>query len=284
MKTTAAKYDPELRGASYDIFRVRSANAPEELLHHHDFYEIIYIVNGNVSYSIESSSFSPSSGDFVLISPFELHLPISTPTGIPYELIVLRMTPAFMEAISGGEGSLSGCFNHSGRSKVNLLRSSGRLAPIMSGLMECILKENETEDFGNQQLAKAAITHLLVLANRLSVQAGEDGKADMSLASRVLAYIGEHYAEDITLDLLAKEFFVSKYHLSHEFSKTVGTSVYRYLIKKRLMIAKQLMTMGDTPVKVCQKCGFGDYANFYRAFRNEYQVSPKEYVTFTKRI
>ena len=27
-----------------------------------------------------------------------------------------------------------------------------------------------------------------------------------------------------------------------------------------------------------QSCGFGDYSNFYRAFRAEYQISPKEYV------
>ena len=83
--------------------------------------------------------------------------------------------------------------------------------------------------------------------------------------------------EPLSLEQLAEQVYVSKYHLSHEFNRLVGTSVYRYIQKKRLLIARQLLAQGKRPSEVYNACGFGDYAGFYRAFRNEYGVSPREY-------
>ena len=43
-------------------------------------------------------------------------------------------------------------------------------------------------------------------------------------------------------------------------------------------MAKQMLSSGKPSTEVYQSCGFGDYSNFYRAFKAEYQISPKEYV------
>ena len=93
----------------------------------------------------------------------------------------------------------------------------------------------------------------------------------------MLNYINDHYHEELSLDLLASRFFVNKYHLSHEFNRLVGTSIYRYVIQKRLVIAKQMLSDGLPPTDVYQHCGFGDYSNFYRAFKAEYGISPKDF-------
>jgi len=97
------------------------------------------------------------------------------------------------------------------------------------------------------------------------------------LISNVLQYIGDHYNENLTVENIASEFFVSKYHLSHEFSRVVGTSVYRYILLRRLLIARQLLSRGVAPGVVSANCGFGDYTNFYRAFKAQYGVSPASY-------
>ena len=77
--------------------------------------------------------------------------------------------------------------------------------------------------------------------------------------------------------MLAERFFVSKYHLSHEFNRQVGTGVYHYIQKKRLLIARQLLAQGKKPNQVYISCGFTDYTGFYRAFKAEYGVSPREF-------
>ena len=98
----------------------------------------------------------------------------------------------------------------------------------------------------------------------------------------VLHYINEHYSESLTLDQLAEQFFISKYHLLRKFDAQVGTTVHRYILQKRLMNAKQLLAGGVPPNEVCQYCGFGDYANFYRAFKAEYNQTPRQYIQEAK--
>ena len=58
----------------------------------------------------------------------------------------------------------------------------------------------------------------------------------------------------------------------------MGTGIYQYIQKKRLLIARQRMAEGQKPVDVYALCGFGDYTAFFRAFRKEYGLSPREYV------
>lgn len=82
--------------------------------------------------------------------------------------------------------------------------------------------------------------------------------------------------EEISLDALVELFFVSKYHLSHQFSQSVGTSVYRYVLLKRLQHARRLLLEGRSPGEACRGSGFQDYANFYRSFRAVYGISPQD--------
>lgn len=84
-------------------------------------------------------------------------------------------------------------------------------------------------------------------------------------------------ADSLTIDQLAKQFFVSKYHLMHEFSQKTGTSVYRYLMQQWLHAVCELLEQGTVPNEAYLLCGFKDYANFYRAFRSAYGQSPREY-------
>ena len=100
----------------------------------------------------------------------------------------------------------------------------------------------------------------------------------------VVSYINEHYNEPLTLDLLAEKFFISKYHLLRKFDAQMGTTVHRYILQKRLLIAKQLLAGGVAPSEACGYCGFGDYANFYRAFRSEYGATPRQYAQSVQKI
>ena len=91
----------------------------------------------------------------------------------------------------------------------------------------------------------------------------------------MLQLVSRNYADELLLDDIASRFYVSKYHLSHEFTRQVGTSLHKYVTLKRLQIARQMLTDGEAPGEVSARCGFGDYANFYRAFKSQYGISPR---------
>ena len=57
----------------------------------------------------------------------------------------------------------------------------------------------------------------------------------------------------------------------------MGSGLHRFILKKRLQIARNLLSAGHKPKDVYEACGFGDYTAFYRAFRSEYGISPRAY-------
>ncbi|MPN55026.1 HTH-type transcriptional activator RhaS [bioreactor metagenome] len=98
------------------------------------------------------------------------------------------------------------------------------------------------------------------------------------LVKRVSAYLDEHLAEPVSLDELSRVVFLSKYHLERQFRKETGVSIYQMLLQKRMIRARDLVREGVAFTAVAQRCGFSEYSGFYKAFRNEYGLSPREYL------
>lgn len=266
---------------TFEVFHYKDDSIQEVALHHHDFYEIYFFLSGNVSYNIESRSYRLSPGDILLISPHELHQPIFSPEKQSYERMVLWLNAGFLQQFSSDTLDMTNCFNAQGQDRANLIRPDGITRELMNYLIQQLLREQDSEEFGSGLYCLSLLAQLLVMVNRTALRAGKGPEARDSADStvyRIVTYINEHYNEDLNLDFLANKFFISKYHLSREFGRVVGTSVHRYILQKRLIMARQMMAAGVPTSEVYQHCGFGDYSNFYRAFRKEYQMSPREYL------
>ena len=170
----------------------------------------------------------------------------------------------------------------------NLLRLRPEDRALMQRLFEQLWEESDSDRYGADLFRENLVSMILVLLNRLADKSSthhfEEVTHSSKAVSQVVDYINLHYGEQLSLDMLAAQVFVSKYHLSHEFNRQVGTSVYRYIQKKRLLIARQLLAQGNKPNQIYSQCGFKDYAGFYRAFKNEYGMAPREYATGTEQV
>ncbi|MDA3847636.1 MAG: AraC family transcriptional regulator, partial [Vallitaleaceae bacterium] len=98
-----------------------------------------------------------------------------------------------------------------------------------------------------------------------------------NLIDNVINYINNHLEDEIHIDDLSSQFFISKYHLLREFKKHSGTTIHKFIIQKKLIFAKELILTGIPITEVYASCGFGDYSNFFRAFKNEYGITPKQF-------
>ena len=97
-------------------------------------------------------------------------------------------------------------------------------------------------------------------------------------SSEILIYISEHFREELTLPILAKRFGYNPSYLSRNFKETFGISFCKYITMLRLREAILLLKNGDISVTECAfESGFGSTRSFYRAFQEEFGVTPKEY-------
>lgn len=275
-------FDPrqEMKKPDFELQYKLDSYLKDVELHHHDFFELYFLLSGDVTYIIESRLYHVMPGDMLLISPRELHQLCIRPEMSVYERYVLWVDPQVMTRLSTELTDLGACFDPTRPGYGNLLRLKPEERARIQDLMEALHRESQGNGFGSDLLRESLLVQLLVTINRLVSQEGaqpeEAGKSNLAVA-KVIDYVNLHYGEPLSLDLLAEKFYVSKYHLSHEFNRQVGTSLYRYIQKKRLLIARQLLAQGKRPNEVYSTCGFGDYAGFYRAFKAEYGAAPREY-------
>lgn len=275
------KFDPRqvMIRPDFELQFKRDAYLQDVQLHHHDFYEVYFLLSGDVTYTIESRLYRVMPGEVLLISPRELHQVCIRPEMSAYERYTLWVDPQLLRQFSSERTDLSRCFDPSRPNYDNLLKLTPEEQRLVRSLFETLWQEYDSSAYGSDLLRKSILAQLLVAVNRMSAQTVSRPETYSSnrIVTAAVEYINQHYGAPLSLDLLAEQFFVSKYHLSHEFNRQVGTSVHRYILKKRLLNARQLMAAGESPSQVYGRCGFGDYAGFYRAFRSEYGVGPKEY-------
>lgn len=265
----------------YEVFNYSDRYLKAVDYHHHDFYEVYYLVSGNVSYIIEDKKYNLEPGSLLLINPNELHQPIIHDDK-PYNRMVLWVSRPLIERLSTRNTNLKECFED-GKDHTNLIMpSSGMQSRLMQMFEELNAAYREADGYGGDILKYTKLLELLILINNLYknreteiTETSEDNKNKLMLS--VLEYISQNIDSGISLDALSERFYLSKYHLCREFKKYMGTTIHRYIIQKRLVKAKQMINEGYTLNQACVKCGFSDYSNFYKSFKNEYGISPKDY-------
>ncbi len=262
----------------YEIYHYKDSRELHVSLHFHDFYECYLLLNGNIRYQIDSASFTILPGDLLLIGPNQLHRPLFTQTDKPYERIVLWLSRSFVEKLSTPESDLTACFS---AQRLSANRLSQEQRESITHQLFSLLNATNAEQFGRDVLCRSLVTSLLVTLNR--ALAGRERalpRTDIRvsvLVKTVSSYLDAHLSEPISLDELSQTVFLSKYYLERVFRRETGVSIYQMLLQKRMILARNLMRDGLSLTQVAQKCGFSEYSGFYKAFKNEYGISPREY-------
>lgn len=266
-----------MNGTSFEIFHYLDPKTRHMEAHYHDFYEIFFFIEGNVDYWIDGNLYHLAPGDILLIHPTELHKPIPTAEIENYERIVLWINKNYLSEINNG--LLEECFNRDKLNYNKVLRLADNNKNNIFSLAHLLCKEYYSEDFAKDVSAYSLLLQILVQINRFAnsdILASTSKISTPTFISNVMTYINDHYNEKLSLDTLANHFFINKYYLSHEFKNAVNTSLYRYIILKRLNAAYSLLHEGYPATDVCTMCGFGNYTVFFRAFKSEFGISPTE--------
>lgn len=278
-------HKPPMRFKKYEIFYNRDYIRTHMLPHTHQYYEFYFLQSGQITFHIEGHGHALSAGDIVLVSPNQEHHVSINSTKVPYVRYVLWLDPAFVDSLSSTNTNLSSVFKAS--CIINSrLRLPDNLRSRIGQLFKSIFISSQSQRYGSDLLAGAYITELLVRVAQSSLFSlnssthyGESvmtNKNSMFMLS-VLRYIDEHIHEEVHVNDICNQFFVSRSHLSKIFSEEIGLPVYSYIMKKKLFLAKQDIASGMAIQDIAEQYNFGNYSSFYRAFRNEFGQSPQSF-------
>ncbi|WP_342438884.1 response regulator [Paenibacillus sp. FSL L8-0436] len=101
----------------------------------------------------------------------------------------------------------------------------------------------------------------------------------------VKQYIGEHYGEDLSLDLLAAKVHLSPHYLSSIFKKNTGNGLNKYIKNVRMKIAKDLLMQTHLKVSdICYKVGFQNVSYFCQNFRDFFGHTPEKFRQLNQKL
>ena len=148
-----------------------------------------------------------------------------------------------------------------------------RLAQLSALLVE----EARALDLGAARASSALTDAVLV---ELFRRTGADVAGPHAKDRRIQAAarrIERDYAGPLSVDALAAEAHMSRFHFSRLFQRELGSSPYRYLLRTRLRHASQLLQTGQASVtEAALTVGFNDLGRFARAMQRELGVRPSE--------
>lgn len=265
---------------NFKIFHIRDKKDIKFEYHHHDFSKIVILIDGDLTYYIEGKAYILKPWDILFVNKNEIHKPVVNPDKY-YERIVIWLNPDFMAKYAQGNNDLLKCFEVAIKNNYNLLRLNMKSIDIIKNLIQDIQNCNNSNEFGSEILKESLFVQLMVLMNRLFLNSDknrdiEDIQYDKTIEG-VLNYINSNLENDLSIDTIASEFFISKYYLMRKFKNQIGSSIHNYVVQKRLILARSLISDGLSMSSVCSRCGFNDYSSFVRAFKRVYGVSPSNY-------
>ena len=267
----------ESRGFLLDDYRLFHLSEPQNAhidYHYHEFCKLLLLRSGSGGYSVEGQRYELEAGDIVLIGSHCVHRP-EFEAGAPYERVIIYISPEFLQRQSAAGCALEDCFSGE---QGHILRPDEKVRRKLFALAARLEQELSGGDYGRVILGNGLLLQLLVeIGRNLQSRADLRPRPVTPGNSRILdmmRYIDANLAEDITIDLLAERFFISKYHMMRLFRQETGQSIHGYLSDRRLLRARELISSGFSATESCFRAGFRSYSSFTRAYGKRFGSTP----------
>lgn len=250
------------------------------------YYNLFLVMRGAGVFRCGDATLPAQQQNLIIFKPGESGRLEFAGTHGPMELIRVQLSPEALADLSDETTNLEACFNVVPFRQVSVRPDSEIYMLLKNLARKIVLLPNETSQFGASLFEHGILQMFVVLALRACIHA-ESHTATVSrhhlMLDEVFLYIQAHLTEELTLERLEKEFFVSHEHIAREFKRQTGQTVHRYIVKARLDRCCSLIEQGLPLTEVYKMSGFGGYNHFFRAFKKEYGMTPSEYFRTTKK-
>lgn len=254
-------------------------NSEKIYCHWHRDVELLYILEGNATLTINQETHAIQKGDFILIPVSQVHM-VTGDTFHPFRFIAVLFHPDFISSFGSDavqqkyiEPLLQWEFNCS-----PVIHNCLFFHDMLSDVVLCWHTQADGYELQIKSDLIAIFTRLysLVSCHRETIPSSSDYR--IALIKDLISFIQEHYMENISLSHTASAFSISRGYLCHFFREMTNMSFTEYVNLYRISISCRQLKETDLPVSaIAERVGFQNISYFNRTFRKFMSVSPQHY-------
>ncbi len=232
-----------------------------------DSYLFMVVLSGEGTFTYNGNKRYLKSNDIVFIDCKKKYSHRSSSAN-PWELIWVHFNGSLIDKYYK-------LFSKKMDSVIIISESAPDFKKTLLQLIDLASSGNIISELLSSNLLNTLITQLLTL-EKLDIN--KHKSFNFEKINKIKQYIDNNFQQDLSLDKIAKEFYISKYYMSREFKKNYGITINNYIINKRITLAKKLLRFTDKPIStIAQLCGINGSSYFNKIFQKNESMSPTEY-------
>lgn len=232
-----------------------------------DSFLFVIVVSGSGTFTYMGKKYTLKPGDHLFIDCKKQYSHESTDSD-PWELMWVHFNGILMDQYYH-------YFSNKSSSIVFYPGEQSEFTIILENLLTLANKKSTHSELLSSQLLNTLVTNVLII-NAVHQENASDTIAVK--IKQIKDYLDGNFKKKIPLDMIADEFFISKYHMSREFKKAYGITIANYIIAKRITHAKELLRFTDMQIEeIGRLCGIDDNSYFNKVFRKFEGMTASDY-------
>lgn len=252
------------------------------LEHYHDGYEIDFFIKANIQIFVKDAKYDIIDNDALFISEYDVHKIVYVPDSF-YSRYVINFRKQFITDLLNVldlKNLLERLDSKQHKKPDMSLSQKNELEILFNKLFRLYVKYERRRSTDTEALIKSYLVILLIHFNEMlgnNIISPKLGKKDTQVKA-IIQFIDENFMENINLDLLEDNFYLSKYYISRIFKEITGFSVVEYIQHRRIIEAQKMLRFSKRDVtNVAYDCGFNNIQHFYRVFKKITKTTPYLY-------
>ena len=258
----------------YRLFHLSDAQGTKIDYHYHEFCKLLFLRSGSGWYVVEGRRYFLEAGDIVLLPSHCVHRP-DFESGMPYERTIVYVDPEFLSHNSTSDCDLQQILSGEWG---NVLRPDAHNRKQLFSMVDHLEQVLAAKGYGQEIISNTVLLQLFVALGKVLQNPRAVHPTPIEPTSerilKIQRYIDAHLEEDISIDLLAEQFYISKYHMMRQFRSETGMSIHSYLLERRLFLARERINQGVQATDSCFRSGFRSYSSFTRAYAKYFGTTP----------
>ena len=260
----------------YDVQLKEDYSWKMNRLHFHASYEVTLVISGTGEIFVDSKTYHMKRGVLMLLNNAEIHRSISL-DGVLYKRYVLKFPQEYARHLSTPRTDLLRMF----RAENPCIQLDEENLKLLVDLFEkSRTYTDEYGEYGDDLRRQSAFVELMLALDKmvhLSANAEPAVNKNMERIKPILTFIADHLQENLSLDIIAKQFGITKQHLCRIFKYATGMGVGAYITNERIIKACELLRNGIGVQQAGAEAGFHNNSHFIRTFKQIMGISPGRY-------